>query len=176
MEKLSLIVPSMEYDKEISSFRDEFVERKEFIQGALSLTRLESTKEWIEQIEKVSNKDTFGTVYVPIKQFIYVRENDKKVLGCIQVRLGFNEYFSEYAGHIGYSVCPSERNKSYASKMLAECLVYCKKIGFKEVLISCLETNIASKKVILNNAGEYIDTVLEDKNGVYLSRYRIELA
>lgn len=36
------------------------------------------------------------------------------------VRYYFNAFLEKYAGHIGYSVRPSERRKGYADAMLLE--------------------------------------------------------
>ena len=63
---------------------------------------------------------------VPMNQYIYVRESDDKIVGVIQIRRRFNEFLEKYAGHIGYSVCPSERRKGYATQMLGLVLPICR--------------------------------------------------
>ena len=45
--------------------------------------------------------------------------------------------------------------------------------GFKEVYVSCVPTNIASRKTILANGGEYIETKYLECDNVNLERYRI---
>ena len=51
-------------------------------------------------------------------------------------------------GDIGYSVCPSERRKGYATKMLKYALEVCKELGMKSVILGCYKSNIASSKTI----------------------------
>jgi predicted acetyltransferase len=88
-----------------------------------------------------------------------VRESDSKIVGVIQIRHCFNEFLEKYAGHIGYSVCPSERKKGYATQMLRLALPECKSLGIKQVLICCVRGNEGSRKTILNNGGKYESTV-----------------
>ena len=104
-----------------------------------------------------------------------MRESDSKVVGVIQIRHCFNEFLEKYAGHIGYSVCPTERRKGYATQMLRLALPACKALGLDRVLISCVEGNEGSKRTILRNGGVYESTVFEPGEGVYLERYWIDL-
>ena len=98
------------------------------------------------------------------------------MVGVIQIRHRFNEYLEKYAGHIGYSVCPSERRKGYATQMLALALPKCRELGIEKVLISCVQGNEGSRGTILNNGGVYESTVWEPEHGVWLERYWIDLS
>ena len=93
----------------------------------------------------------------------------------IQVRHYFNEYLEKFGGHIGYSVRPSERRKGYAKKMLKDCLKYCEEINLDKVLITCMDSNVGSRKTILRNGGVYENTVFEPSREVNLERYWITL-
>ena len=92
-----------------------------------------------------------------------------------QIRHYFNEFLEKYAGHIGYSVAPSERRKGYATQMLQIGLTKCKEMGIHKVLIACIDTNEASRRTILKNGGVYESTVQEPHKGANLQRYWIEL-
>ena len=93
----------------------------------------------------------------------------------IQVRHYFNDFLEKYAGHIGYSVRPSERCKGYAKKMLKMTLPFCQEIGIGKVLIACIDGNIGSEKTILANGGVYESTVHEPNGDRYLKRFWITL-
>ena len=60
-------------------------------------------------------------------------------------------------------------------KMLAKAKDYLSSFGFKEIYVSCLPENEASRRTILANGGEFIETVFIESDGVYLERYKIKL-
>jgi len=172
---MKLIEPTMEYDSQIQAYRREFLETEGSMDGCGSLRRFETTREWLDQVEALRKPETTPPQLVPSTQYIYVRESDSKVVGVIQIRHCFNEFLEKYAGHIGYSVCPTERRKGYATQMLRLALPECKALGLDRVLISCVEGNEGSKRTILRNGGVYESTVYEPGEGVYLERYWIDL-
>ncbi len=172
---MKLIEPTMEYDKQIQAYRKEFLTFEGSMDGCGSLRKFDRTQDWIDQVEALKNAETTPPHGVPCSQYIYVRESDRKVVGVIQIRHRFNEYSEKYAGHIGYSVCPSERRKGYATQMLRETLPKCKALGIDNVLISCVVGNEGSRKVILNNGGVYESTVYEPTKQIYLERYWIDI-
>ena len=173
---MKLIEPTMEYDKQVQAYRREFLETEGSMDGCGSLRRFDKTEDWLAQIESFRHPETTPVDKVTSTQFIYVREEDRKIVGVIQIRHTFNEYLEKYAGHIGYSVCPSERRHGYATAMLREALPFCRSIGLERVLISCVVGNEGSRKTILNNGGVYESTVFEPKEQIYLERYWIDLS
>jgi len=83
------------------------------------------------------------------------------MVGMIDIRLHLpKEWYT--AGHIGYSIRPNERKKGYATLALKEALEITKKLNINPLIITCLKTNLGSKKVIMNNGGILIDEILED--------------
>ena len=97
------------------------------------------------------------------------------MVGCMQVHHVLNERMKKYTGHVGYSVRPSERQKGYATQMLAKAKDYLASFGFPEIGVSCLVENEASRRTILANGGEYVETVHLEEDGVDLERYTIVL-
>lgn len=174
-DKVKLIKPSLDYDQEIMAFREEFLEHGGSMDGCGELISCETTKEWLEEIDNLAQAETCPDGYVPMTQFICVREADNKLVGVIQVRHYFNDFLEKFGGHIGYSVRPSERRKGYATEMLGLILPYCKEIGLNKVLVTCLEDNEASRKVIKKNGGIYESTVYEPSRKTNIERYWISL-
>lgn len=175
MEKYSLVLPNESYAKQISAYRSEFLEANSSMDGCGPLRRTADPIEWIKITQMYMNRDTVPDDKVQATQFLYIRGGDNKLCGMIQVRHYFNEYLEKYAGHIGYSVRPSERRRGIATRMLRDCLPFCKSIGLDRVLISCLTDNEGSRRVILANGGVYESTVFEPNGKVELERYWIEV-
>ena len=173
---MKLISPSIEYDRQIQAYRREFLEYGGSMDGCGSLRRFDRSEDWLEQVELCKRPETTPPDWVPSTQYIYVRESDKKVVGVIQIRHYFNDYLEKYAGHIGYSVCPSERRKGYATQMLKLVLPECKKLKIEQVLICCIKGNEGSRRTILKNGGVYESTVYEQDRDRYLERYWIDLS
>ncbi len=174
-ETINLVNVHLSYADEIRAYRQEFIDAGDSMDGCGSLRRTETPEDWLEQVKLYADKATVPENRVQATQFMYVREADRRVVGMIQVRHYFNEYLEKYAGNIGYSVRPSERQKGYAKQMLHACLPYCREIGLKKVLITCIDTNKGSRKTILANDGIYESTVFEPEENVNLQRYWITL-
>lgn len=175
MRDCVLIKISTEYLNQIAEYRKEFIEVGSSMDGTGSLSKISDPKEYFEYCKSHENEEAIPDGKVPATQFLLIRKSDNKLVGMLQVRHRFNDYLGKYAGHIGYSVRPSERRKGYAKEMLEMALPYCKEIGIDKVLITCIDTNIGSEKTILANGGVYESTVYEPERDVYLKRFWIVL-
>lgn len=174
-EDMMLIEPTIEYAEAYRDYRAEFLAAGSSLDGTGPLRRIEDPILWLRAIECCKHPETVPEGLVQATQFIYVRKSDRKIVGMLQVRHYFNEYLEKYAGHIGYSVRPSERRKGYAKRMLRESLPFCREIGLTRVLISCLTDNEGSRRTILDNGGVYESTVTDPGSGRTLERYWIDL-
>ena len=105
---------------------------------------------------------------VPSIQFVLFDESGR-ALGFLNLRLRLNEGLLNHAGHIGYSIRPSERGKDYAKEALRQGLQVAKEKNIHRALVNCSAENPASRAVILANGGELEDV----RNGT--ERYWIEL-
>ena len=170
-----LIEPTMEYDAQIRTFRQDFLDAGSPSEGSGSLLRYANPQEWLDHVAQYANPETVPPDRVPCTQYIYVREDDGKIVGMIQIRHSLNEMLRKYSGHIGYSVCPSERRKGYATQMLAAALEKCREMGLSRVMLSCRPENEGSRRTILRNGGVFESAVYEPDKDRYLERYWIEL-
>ena len=105
---------------------------------------------------------------VPSIQFVLFDKSDH-ALGFLNLRLRLNEGLLNHAGHIGYSIRPSERGKGYAKESLRQGLQIAKEKNIRRALVTCSTENSASRAVILANGGQLEDV----RNGT--ERYWIEL-
>ena len=172
---MMLIEPTLEYGEQIRAYRQEFVDSGDSMDGTGGLIKFDDPQEWIVFLAKHKNPETLPEGRVPATQLIFVREEDQKIVGMIDIRHYLSEYLEKYGGHIGYSVAPSERLKGYATQMLKATLPVCKKLGIDKVLITCIKGNEGSKRTILNNGGVYETTVYEPDEKVKLEKYWITL-
>ena len=167
--ELELLMPSEIYKEEIFSFRQDFLDANDYMDGCGSLRKFENPLDYIENSRLRANIETATSdVGGHAQQWICVRKADQRIVGMIQYR-----YEAEDEYKIGYSVRPSERRKGYAKWMLEQILIWCKDREMKEVIIACESSNVASRNVILNCGGVYLETYLF-KN-IELEKYRIIL-
>lgn len=175
-EDLFFVEPSMAYAKEITAYREEMLAADSSFDGCLSLKRMPDPREYTEYCTGWANPSRIlkengarGTV------LLCIRKADNKMVGCMQVHHVLNEQMRNVTGHVGYSVRPSERRKGYATRMLAKAKDYLSSFGFSEINVSCLPENEASRRTILANGGEYLETVYLESDHVNLERYLIKL-
>jgi len=175
-EELLFVEPSMAYADEICAYREEMLAAGSSFDGCLSMKRMPDVKEYVEYCTEFANPNrklkengARGTV------LLCIRKSDNRMVGCMQVHHVLNEQMRKITGHVGYSVRPSERRKGYATQMLAKAKDYLSSFGFSKVYVSCLPENEASRRTILANGGEYVETVFLEADQVNLERYCIRL-
>ena len=173
---MKLIEPTTEYCLQIKAYRKEFLDCGDSMDGTGGLRQFDDPEDWIDYLDRHKDPQRIPKGRVPSTQFIFVREEDNKIVGMIDIRHFLNEYLENFGGHIGYSVAPSERRKGYASQMLKAALLKCKELGIEKVLITGIDNDEGSRKTILANGGLYESTVYEPDEKVFLERYWIALS
>ena len=156
---------------EISAFKAEFQEHNSGMDGTGILVR-STVEEWLlynQQMEKGENPQSLHCL-----QYGLFQSENGRLLGLLQIRLELMGYLTNFGGHIGYCVRPSERRKGYAREMLRSSLDICRETGLQKVLVTCLEDNIASAKTIESCGGIFEKTIFDDQNYMAnLKRYWI---
>ncbi len=175
-ERLIFTVPNAGMAEEIAAYRQDFLNAGDSMDGCGPLRRFADPEQWLSETLKYTEPATVPADKVQATQFVCLRARDGRVLGMLQVRHTLNRYLKEYAGHIGYSVRPSERRKGYAEWMLQQALGYCRSLGLPRVMVSCEPNNVGSRRTILASGGVYENTVWEPDEKIHLERYWIELS
>jgi len=175
--ELELIVPSISDKSNVEQFFEEFKNEIGRVEpgipgfGQIIDFTKNSWKfeEWLDIVTRMSNDELVKTIdpsFVPATQFLVYRKNDNKLVGVISYRRKLNTFLRNFGGNIGYSVRPSERGKGYATTMVLLAITWAKKNSINcPIVISCLENNIASEKVILKCGLKYETTnIMENPN------------
>jgi len=129
-------------------------------------------KTWLDFTYKIEAADTCPPNLVPAHTYFLVQEN-KKIIGAVNIRHYLNDYLFNFGGHIGYGIRPSERNNGYASLMLSMALPIAKGLGINRVLVTCNKNNVGSAKTMIKNGGVLENEVAGD--GEITQRYWIEV-
>ena len=173
---MKLVFPSLPYKEKAIQFINEFNEYGSEINGSGGLDRyLENStyEEWIKKIYADIDIANIPQSRVPGLTYFYVREEDGKIVGMINIRLALNDFLKREGGHIGYCIRPTERKKHYATDMLNSALKVCDTLGIKEVIITCDKSNVASSGVIKNCNGELVAEFYSDTFREEIQKYII---
>ena len=153
---MKLIFPRIDYKEKAIDYINEFYEYGSEINGSGGLDYFlkESTYEkWLENVLKDIDIANIPDSDVPKITYFCVREEDDRIIGMVNLRLALTDFWEKEAGHIGYSVRPTERRKHYATEILFKALKIYDRMGVDEVLISCEKENVASAGVIMKCGG-----------------------
>ena len=176
---MKLVFPTLAYKQKAIEFINEFFEYGSEVDGSGGLSRYvkegRTYESWLDKILAgidVANVDF--KEWVPSLTYFYVREEDDKIVGMMNIRLAENDFIKAEAGHIGYCIRPTERRKHYATNMLAEGVRVCRILRIHDVIVSCDKDNIASAKTIQNNGGVLDAEFYSERFKSLIQRYVIK--
>ena len=129
--------------------------------------------EWINDLEKNKYEENLPENYSP--HTLYLAINDEnEIVGAIGIRWKQVPVLMTYGGLIGYSIRPKQRGNGYASQMLKLALEKFENTDIDNILITCKDFNIASKKVIEKNGGIFEAIYKNNDDGYNYLRYWIK--
>ncbi|MFC0215602.1 GNAT family N-acetyltransferase [Paenibacillus chartarius] len=88
-----------------------------------------------------------------VPQTVYVLYTDGKPVGYGKLRHCLNEKLRQHGGHIGYVIRPTARGQGYGAIILRELLRQAAAKNIPEVLLTCDESNTASRRIIEGHLG-----------------------
>lgn len=101
--------------------------------------------------------------------------DDDEFIGILSLRRSSNDAFIRISGHVGYQIRPSKRQQGYGKQLLRLGLQKAQELDFTRVLLTCDEDNLASKKVIEYNGGQFESAIPVDGSPLKKLRYWIDL-
>jgi predicted acetyltransferase len=167
----------LEYEQKAIEYISEFYDHKSEINstGGLDSYLKESTyTDWLVKVLKDIDLANIPENRVPALTYFYVREDEDRIVGMINVRLSLNAFLKEEGGHFGYCIRPTERRKGYATNMLREAMGFCKTIGLHSFIATCDKSNAASAGVIKNCGGVLDVEFYSETFKEIIQRYRIK--
>lgn len=172
-DMIYLKFPSLEDQVMIEAYRAEFLaqDQKGIIHGGSQLGDVSFTFDaWLKNVQGDRDKETVREGLVPAHTFVVMHGHN--MVGICQVRHELNDFLLHCGGHIGYSIRPSQRQKGFAKAALALALQFLfEQKGVERVLVTCDQSNIASKRTIEACGGVFENVVIDDKDQEPVMRY-----
>jgi len=168
---LTLVEPSLMYKKPLLEAVREFHAAGEYSVDAVQLGAY--VEELIAHLAAAKDPANASPGELPYEDF-WLMEGDQWI-GKLTLRTTINAKYLHAGGHIGYEIRPSKRRQGYGTELLRMGLNIARARGLQRVLLTCDETNIASRKVIENNGGQLENAVEVEGQTVLKMRYWINL-
>ncbi|MDR3314888.1 MAG: GNAT family N-acetyltransferase [Coriobacteriales bacterium] len=155
MQLLALVQPSEKHETLVMDYRRELLDAGEnVIHGAPLLEEFEDYSQWLRLARCDFSVSPKTKGWVDATTLLALSERGDRMVGIVNIRHELTEYLQKFGGHIGFSVCPSERRRGYASDILLQALDYCKQeLGIAEIMANCYADNEASRRTIVKCGG-----------------------
>jgi len=173
---ISLIKPCEEYKEDIFKFKEEMIAAgNPEMYGTGFLQKYETYEDWTASLDAFSDRNKIdpSSDCVEGSEYLLVDDERRRVLGMVHLRHYLNDFFLKLAGHIGYSVRPSERKKGYGKLQLELALEKLAGLGVKEALVVCDSDNKASAKTIESCGGVLENEIFAEEFDCFIKRYWI---
>jgi len=163
---MKLVLPSVTYKESFIQAVKEYhsidaKDRKDIY--SLNIDELQTDfSSYVKQLQERAEGKNLPEEYVPDTTYWLI--DNGEFIGRVSLRHTLTESLLKEGGHVGYDIRPSKRNKGYGKRILELALQKAKEQGIHKVLVTCDETNIASKKIIEANGGIF-ENAIEVKEG-----------
>lgn len=121
---------------------------------ATRLTEREDFVAYVERLRADELDDSSRPLGMVPQTTLWWVEGDT-YLGRLSIRHRLTDHLLRVGGHIGYEVRPTARRRGHATAMLSAGLPHAHRLGIDPALVTCDDTNIASKLVIEHNGGQF---------------------
>lgn len=172
LKSVNLVKPTIKLKDEYLSFYQDWKESNEDMVPWVITKDPQDFEGMIEFLLNNEEGINLPEGWVRDSTYWLVTESNK-IVGAVNIRHQLTEKLLNCGGHIGYGIRPSERQKGYATELLALALEKTKDLGINKVLVVCDSDNIASKKTIIKNGGIQDKDYIE-KDGNIINRFWIE--
>ena len=165
-----------EFYDSIASYRREMIESKSSFDGTSNLDKYNDIEKWHLNVLLFERLETLPPGYSLAFENVFLHDNE--VVGMVNIRPDAmnHPYLKRFGGHIGYSVRPSRRMTGIGTLMLKYVLEVCKnEFHMEKVMITCLEDNEGSRRIIMNNGGVFENKILYPPEDKMIERYWITL-
>ena len=167
---MKLISPTPAY---IESYRSSLAEFEQHgISGFWhSFGPIDDAEEYVRSIAHYQHIAGANGGAVPASMYWLV--DGGEFIGHTSIRHELNPALEQHGGHIGYAIRPSKHRQGYGRAILEFALPIAQSLGIQRALVTCADDNTASRKIIENSGGEFVDEV--DQDGITVLRFWIRL-
>ena len=167
---MKIIIPNLEYKEDFLNYVLEAYLANE---KEIPLSYKGNYESWLNDILNEQKGVNLKEGRVPSTTYFVLDNN--KIIGTLSIRhhLLLPSVYN-FVGHIGYNVRVSKRKKGYGKEILKIGINECKKMQIEDVLVTCLDSNIASKKIILSQGGILQNKIFFEEENENICRYIIK--
>lgn len=168
MTHLTFCVPSMSNRADVAAYRAEVFRCHADFDGSAGLGEFDNYARWLERLHLLSSER--AKKYGFCKTVVRLAYCEDRLVGIFNVRLSKDTLIERYAGHIGYNIRPTERQKGFGRACTLEAVRLCAENGIANPVICTYPDNIASQRTA-EAAGFVFAGIEKTDSGISIARY-----
>lgn len=172
---LEMVKPCLAYKDSYIAVVEEFRDAGETLIPWVMGLPYEEFGQLLQLLEENERGINLRPGYAPHSCYWLLDLKRQKIVGVSNLRHRLTPYLEKRGGHIGYGIAPSERQRGFATTILAKTLGEAKALGIKKVLITCTKENEASRKTIIKNGGVFFNEEFIEAENAVIQRFWIEI-